>query len=133
MESTNRFFLGFCCSSRFSSRRSTLLCTKMISELFLICALSLSGDVAWKPPLTVGDQDLMSFMRALSIHTMSFVHKKTPWEYFTQSVTHTPKGGVLFIEYDFGKLEEYFKGRDWERFPFKWRDYYIYRKRGYSA
>ncbi len=37
-------------------------------------------------------------------------------------------GGFLLVNGDFGQAMKYFKPRHWERLPFLWRDYQIYRK-----
>lgn len=105
----------------------------MIAELFLACALALPSQGGWRPPLTRADRDFHSFMRQLTNYELGFINKKDSWETLTQKVRNTPPGGIIFIEQEFDKLHNYFKERDFEYFPFMWRGYHIYRRRGGAA
>lgn len=105
----------------------------MIAELFLCAALALPPVNFFKPPLTKADETFFRFVREVTDSNLKFVHKTATWDQMTKVIFEMPKGGVVFIDQEFDKLLNYFRGRDFERFPMMWRTYHIYRRRGAAA
>ena len=105
----------------------------MIAELFLIGALALPPVGFFRPPLTPADRAFFDFVQQIAVGHLVFLHKTASWEQITKRVFEMPPGTIFFIDQEFGKLHNYFKGRDFEYFPMHWRGYSIYRKRGSSS
>lgn len=83
------------------------------------------------PPVDEADIAMLSFLRSMS--PTGYVGYST-FDELSKSVFNTPPGGFLLIAGSYGRVLEYFRGRDFERLPFMWRDKHIYRRQiGRSA
>lgn len=99
----------------------------MISELFLVCALALPPEYFYVN-ITPADKAFFSMIREMADEIV-FLSKKN-WH---KGILTIRPGTIVFIQEELGELLFYFKGRDYERFPFMWKEFHIYRRRGTSA
>lgn len=105
----------------------------MIKEIFLTCALALAPVGGWRPPLGHADHAFFSMLREMTDYDLHFLHEPFTWRTLSLFVMDRPPGSIFLIDGGYSKLVRFFKGRDFEWFPFTWRTYYIVRKRGKSS
>lgn len=107
-----------------------------MKELLLIAALSAPA-LSFNAPMTTettfnqADAAFFSMLRAMSPNGYVAMVAESALPSVLRNVPH---GGFILIDGPYGRVLEYFRGRDFERLPMLWRDKHIYRRQvGRSA
>jgi len=105
-----------------------------MKALFLTCALSLSCAAGWNPPLTHSDKAFHRFIANLTpsetMNDVLFIPKPWVWNEVVHDLINLSPGGFVFIEGRLFELMPWFRDHRWERLPFMWRNFHIFRKPG---
>lgn len=99
-----------------------LLCVILVSS-----ALALPSEY-FHVNITPADKAFLTMMKDMA-NDLIFLHEKN-WR---KGILSIQPGDIVFIKEKLETLLFYFKGRDYERFPYMWKEFHIYRKRGTSA
>jgi hypothetical protein len=90
--------------------------------------------MGWKPPLTHSDEAFHRFIANITpsgtMNDVLFIPKPWEWNEVVSSLWHLRPGGFVFIEGRLFELMPWFRSHQWQRLPFMWRKFHIFRKPG---
>jgi hypothetical protein len=87
----------------------------------------------WNPPLTDADHIVHKFAsmitQAKSMDDVIFIESPWwSWDDVAFQLRGLNPGGVVFIQGDLKRFDQWFLMRGWMKFPYMWRNYYMYKK-----